>query len=88
MHNECKNGDWVYFLPIVGQRNLFMLPELAAVSAAHHPGAGLVFTKYFLHGISYFTNRTSKKRNEFLKKADSIFPQYVFSLHHMINNAR
>lgn len=63
MNNECKDAD---FLPIVGHGDLFMLPELTAVSTAHHPGTGLVFTKHFLHGISYFTNRTSKEQ------ADSI----------------
>lgn len=65
-----------FFLPIVGQGDLFMLTELTTVSTAHQPGTGLVLTKHTLHGISYFANRTSKRR-----RADSTFLS-MFSLHH------
>lgn len=41
-------------VPVVGQRDLLVFAKLTAVRAAHHPGAGLVFAKHRLHGVSYF----------------------------------
>lgn len=66
-------------IPIVGHGDLFMLPELAAVSAAHHPGAGLVFAKHRLHGVSYFANRTSEnqKRRKQKTRSSVRFPSTV-----------
>lgn len=58
-------------IPIVSHGDLFMLPELAAVSAAHHPGAGLVFAKHRLHGVSYFANRTSENQKRRKQKTRS-----------------
>lgn len=46
----------------MGEGDLFMLSKLAAVGATHHPGAGFVFAKHFLHGVSYFTNRASEEK--------------------------
>ncbi len=62
MNDPCKDADKVSSLPVVGQGDLFMLPELAAVSPTHHPGTGLVFTEHCLHGISYFPDRTSEEK--------------------------
>lgn len=58
----CKvNSEDDEFLPVVSQGDLFLLPILTAVRTAHHPGAGFVFTKHGLHGISDFTYGASKQ---------------------------
>lgn len=49
--------------PVVGQGDLFMLPELGAVRPAHQPGAGFVLPKHRLHGVGDFTNRASVERS-------------------------
>lgn len=63
----------------MGQSDLFMLPKLAAVSSAHHPGAGLVFSKHCLHGISDLTNGASVKRS---KQCDKLFSTIFFFFVH------
>lgn len=56
---ECQN-----VLPVVGRGNLLVLSELAAVSAADHPGAGLVLAKHTLHGVCDFTHRAPERATE------------------------
>lgn len=51
---------WVW--PVVGHGDLLLLPVLAAVRPAHHPGAGFVFPKHGLHGIGDLTYGASGKR--------------------------
>lgn len=57
--------------PVVSHGDLLLLPVLAAVGAAHHPGAGFVFTKHGLHGISDLTDGASRQRREQEKGASA-----------------
>lgn len=50
--------------PVEGHGDLVALAVFAAISAAHHPGAGLVLTKHLLHGVGDFTDRTSAFIND------------------------
>lgn len=45
----------------MGRVDLLVLSELAAVGAAHHPGAGLVLAKHALHGVRDFAHRASER---------------------------
>lgn len=47
----------------MGRVDLLVLSELAAVGAAHHPGAGLVLAKHALHGVCDFAHRASEREN-------------------------
>lgn len=63
---EATSSWWTWrrrVWPIVGHGDLLLLPVLAAVRPAHHPGAGFVFPKHGLHGISDLTYGASGKRS-------------------------
>jgi len=64
--DDRRDADETGFtpLPVEGPEDLLVLPEFAAVRAAHHPGAGLVLAEHDLHGVCDFTDRTSGRKKK------------------------